>query len=91
MTSQGLPASIPSSIPEIHAVQKWTKRKCGNLFVLTASSVDDVTVAGGSAFVDDGIKTGQRSAGVARHAPESAGGAGHEGHGGRKGCDGLHG
>jgi hypothetical protein len=61
--------------------QKW------NSFVLTASSVDDVTVAGGNALVDNGIKTSQRSAGVAWHAPESVGGASKEHRRGGKGCD----
>jgi hypothetical protein len=60
------------------------------LFVLTASSVDDVTVAGGDALVDNGVKTCERSARVTWHAPESVGGASEQGRGGGKGGDGLH-
>jgi hypothetical protein len=46
-----------------------------DLFVLTASTVDGVGVAGGGALVDNGIQTSERSARVAGHAPEGVGGA----------------
>lgn len=71
--------------------QIWNQNGKVDLFVRTASSVDDVTVARGNALVDNGIQTGQRSARVTRHAPESVGGASEQGRGGREGCDGLHG
>jgi hypothetical protein len=61
-----------------------------DLFVLTASTVDDVAVTGSDSRVDDGIKTREGSAREAWHAPESVGGAGQQGHGRREGCDGLH-
>jgi hypothetical protein len=53
-----------------------------DLFVLTASTVDGVGVAGGGTLVDNRIKTGERSAGVAGHAPEGVGGARQQGCGG---------
>ena len=81
---------MPKHSREIHAVFTWQQTGKWTCLVLTASSVNDVTVAGGRAFVDNGIKTGERSARVAWHAPEGVGGAGQQGCRGRKGCDGLH-
>ena len=59
------------------------------MLVLTAASMDDVTVAGCCAFVDNGIETSQSRAGEAGHAPECVGGTGEERHGGER-SDGLH-
>jgi hypothetical protein len=60
-----------------------------DLFVLTASTVNGVGMTRSSSLVDNGIKTCERSAGVAGHAPESVGGAGQQGRCG-DGRDGLH-
>jgi hypothetical protein len=82
------PLSIPKQSDLCNAI--LDTNGIADLFVLTASTVDSVSVTGGDTFIDNGIKTRERSAGVAGHAPESIGGAGQQGRGG-DGCDGLHG
>lgn len=59
--------------------------------VLTATTVDDMTVRGGDTGVNDGVKAEERSPGVAGHAPESLSGASEERCGDGKGGRGLHG
>lgn len=69
------PPEIPKNKPAVHATIKSGLKRDSELLELTAATVNNVTVAGGNSWVNDGVETGQSCARVAWHAPEGIGGA----------------